>query len=163
MEAKLAPTMLTTRHLASHRNFHQYRRPALHEACLFPQSFSLTSPAELNTTITLQSLESASFDPTTFEILKGELIAEIMGGMSIRAFNQAVAPPGNPALSGLATYASAQSAELGLAESLTGVPDHDLPILSTIHSDVVAGTQLNEYNLGNATEGCSLGSDLTSY
>jgi hypothetical protein len=95
--------------------------------------------------------------------LKGELIAEIMGGMSIRAFNQAVAPPGNPALPGLATYALAQNTELGLAESLTGVPDHDLPILSTIHSDVVAGTQLNEYNLGNATEGCSLGFDLTSY
>lgn len=95
--------------------------------------------------------------------MKGELIAEIMGGMSIRAFNQAVAPPGNAALPGLSTYAAAQSTELGLAESLTGEPTNDLPILSTIHNDVIAGTQLNEYNLGNATEGCSLGFDLTSY
>ena len=155
--------MLTTRHLASYGHIHQYRRPALYAVSFFPSFIPLTSPAELNTTIAIQSLESAPFDPTTFEILKGELIAEIMGGMSIRAFNQAVAPPGNPALPGLATYASAQSTELGLAESLTGVPSHDLPILSTIHSDVVAGTQLNEYNLGNATEGCSLGFDLTSY
>ena len=95
--------------------------------------------------------------------MKGELIAEIMGGMSIRAFNQAVAPPGNAAVPGLAVYAAAQSTELGLAESLDGVPSHDLPILSMIHDDVVAGTQLNEYNLGNATEGCNLGFDLTSY
>ena len=83
--------------------------------------------------------------------------------MSIREFNQAIAPPGNAALPGLEIYAVAQSTELGLAESLTGVSSHDLPILSTIHGDVVAGTKLNEYNLGNATEGCSPGFDLTSY
>ncbi|KAK6415834.1 hypothetical protein LTR81_010591 [Elasticomyces elasticus] len=119
--------------------------------------------AELNQTISLQSLESSSFSQSTFDIQKGELIADIKGGMSIREFNQAVAPTGNAALPGLATYAAAQSTELGLAESLTGMPSHDLPILVTIHSDVVAGTQLNEYNLGNATAGCNLGFDLTSY
>lgn len=157
-----APPMLPTRNLPRDRNIPQHRRPELYTSPTFFQS-PLTTPAELNTTIALQTLEPGSFTPSAFEILKGELIAQVMGGMSIRAFNQAVAPPGNAALSGLAIYAAAQSTELGLAESLTGVPSHDLPILSTIHGDIVAGTQLNEYNLGNATTGCSLGFDLTSF
>ena len=66
-------------------------------------------------------------------------------------FNQAVAPPGNAALPGLAMYATAQGTEQMLAESLTGDPAVDGSVLATIKSDVLAGTQLNEYNLGNVS------------
>ena len=69
-----------------------------------------------------------------------------VGGIHIRQYYVSLAPPGNAALPGLATYASAQLVELGLAESLTGVPANDLPILQTIRGDVMAGIQLNENN-----------------
>ncbi|KAF1356121.1 hypothetical protein BDV97DRAFT_364914 [Delphinella strobiligena] len=106
----------------------------------------------------LQAIESASqVNETAFLIGKGELIAGIEGGIKIREFNQAVAPANNPALPGLQQYVTAQLTELGLSESLTGVPSHDNPILATLLSDVMAGIKLNERNLANATEGCNLG------
>ncbi|GAB7351950.1 hypothetical protein MBLNU459_g2482t2 [Dothideomycetes sp. NU459] len=112
---------------------------------------------ELNATETLQQIEAASpVNQTAFLIGKGELIADVLGGMKIREFNQAVAPANNAALPGLAKYAAAQSTELGLAESLTGVPSHDASILATLVSDIHAGIQLNYENLAN------VGSPLTS-
>ena len=68
------------------------------------------------------------------------------GGIHIREYYVSIAPPNNAALPGLATDAAAQLVELGLAESLTGVPAHDLPILETIKGDVMTGIQLNENN-----------------
>jgi len=77
-----------------------------------------------------------------------------MGGIAIRTWtqgliSQAIAEnPGSEAVvagySG--TYASAQMTELGLAQSLTGVPAHDLPILQMLVGDVTTGIQLNMNN-----------------
>lgn len=77
--------------------------------------------------------------------------------MSIRKYNQAIAPKNNPANPGLAKYAKAQQMELELAESLTGFPAHDKKVLATLVSDIKSGTMLNMENLSNATENCSLG------
>ena len=77
--------------------------------------------------------------------------------MSIRKYNQAIAPKDNAANPGLAKYAKAQQMELDLAESLTGFPDHDKKVLATLVSDIHAGTMLNMENLSNATKYCSLG------
>ena len=77
--------------------------------------------------------------------------------MSIRKYNQAVAPKNNPAVPGLAKYAKAQEAELKLVQSLNGDPDHDKKILAMLVSDIKSGTMLNMENLKNATENCSLG------
>lgn len=100
----------------------------------------------------LQAIESASpVNETAFLIGKGELIADIEGGIKIREFNQAVAPANNPALPGLQEYATAQLTELGLSESLIGVPSHDDSILATLLSDVMAGIKLNERNLANVS------------
>ncbi len=43
-------------------------------------------------------------------------------------------------------YAAAEEVELGLAESLNGVPSHDLPILAMLVSDVTTGISLNTNN-----------------
>lgn len=77
-----------------------------------------------------------------------------MGGISIREFTQGLIPqavaenPGSAAvIAGYSgTYASAQMTELALAQSLTGVPAHDLPILAMLKSDVTTGIQLNMNN-----------------
>lgn len=107
---------------------------------------------ELNATEALQAIESASpINQTAFLIGKGELIADVMGGMNIRKFNQAIAPPNNPALPGLAKYAAAQATELALSQSLTGVPGHDDSILATLVSDIHAGIMLNMENLANVS------------
>lgn len=107
---------------------------------------------ELNATEALQTIEAASpVNQTNFLIGKGELLANVMAGMSIRKFNQAVAPPNNAALPGLAKYAAAQATELALAQSLTGIPSHDDPILATLVSDIHAGIMLNMDNLANVS------------
>lgn len=77
--------------------------------------------------------------------------------MTLRKYNQAVAPKNNAALPGLAKYAMAQQTEQKLAESLTGVPKHDEGILATLVGDIMNGTKLNEMNLKEATKRCSLG------
>ena len=46
----------------------------------------------------------------------------------------------------LMKYASAQAAELALAQSLNGDPSHDSSILATLVSDVTTGIQLNKNN-----------------
>ena len=46
----------------------------------------------------------------------------------------------------LIKYASAQAAELALAQSLNGDPSHDSSILATLVSDVTTGIQLNKNN-----------------
>lgn len=88
---------------------------------------------------------------TAFYEGKGALVADIAAGINIRKFNQAIIPANNAAIAGLNTYAAAQATEKGLAESLTGVPSHDLPILETIKSDVMGGILLNEENEANVS------------
>ncbi len=82
--------------------------------------------------------------------------------MTLRKYNQAIAPSGNPAVPGLAKYAKAQQAEQKLSMSLTGKPSHDKEILATLVGDIHNGTMLNMMNLEKSIEGCDLGFEFPS-
>lgn len=104
--------------------------------------------AEYNGTLNILDIESEQpVNMTAFYIAKGELLSDIQTGMNIRLFNQQIAPPGNAALPGLATYQAAQAVEQGLAEGLTGVPSQDKNALDSLESDIMAGIKLNHNNL----------------
>lgn len=121
-----------------------------------PKYLLTTSPqGELNATNNLLTLESSpTVNNTAYLLGKGALVANIMSGIAIRTWTQGLIPqavaenPGSAAVvagySG--TYASAQMTELELAQSLTGVPAHDLPILEMLVGDVTTGIQLNMNN-----------------
>lgn len=112
--------------------------------------------SEYNGTVAIANLEASTpVNQTEFYILKGELLSDIQEGMNLRLFNQQIAPPGNPALPGLAKYQAAQAAEQTLAEDLTGVPSQDATALSTLKSDIMAGIQLNMQNLANVSSASS--------
>lgn len=109
--------------------------------------------AELNGTINIVDIESSTpVNMTAFYIAKGELLSDIQAGMNIRLFNQEIAPPGNAAIPGLATYAAAELVEQALAEGLTGVPSEDAAALSSLESDITAGIKLNTNNLNNVRD-----------
>ena len=114
----------------------------------------LAQQGERNASEALLTIESASpVNMTLFAAGQAVLISDIMFGMTIREYNQLIAPAGNAALPGLAKYAAAQATELGLAQSLNGIPAHDAPILAMLVSDVTTGIQLNQNN----TEAVSFG------
>lgn len=122
----------------------------------------LAQQGERNATENLQAIESQNpVDMVAFAAGKAVLVNDIMFGMTIRRYNQLIAPAGNAALSGLATvcfihsinahtdsfqYASAQAVELALSQSLNGIPSHDLPILAMLVTDVTNGIALNSNN-----------------
>lgn len=104
--------------------------------------------AEYNGTLNVIAVESSTpVDQEAFYIAKGELLSDIQTGMNIRLFNQQIAPPGNPAIPGLAKYEAAQQTEQSLAEGLTGNPSQDKSALDSLKSDIMAGIKLNESNL----------------
>lgn len=122
----------------------------------------LAQQGERNASEALQVIESQNpVDMTAFAAGKAVLVSNVLFGMTVRRYNQLIAPAGNAALSGLAKvkslntsqsqanrnqYASAEVTELDLAQSLTGVPSHDLPILAMLVSDVTTGISLNQNN-----------------
>lgn len=64
----------------------------------------LAQHGELNATLALQAIEAASpINMTAFAAGKAVLISNVLFGMTIREYNQLIAPAGNAALSGLAT------------------------------------------------------------
>ena len=64
----------------------------------------LAQQGERNATEALQAIESqTSVDATAFAAGKAILVSDIMFGMTIRRYNQLIAPAGNAALPGLAT------------------------------------------------------------
>ena len=104
--------------------------------------------AEYNGTLAVIAVEAATpVDQNEFLLAKGELLSDIQAGMNIRLFNQQIAPAGNDAIPGLATYAAAQETEQALVEGLTGVPSEDADALDMLKSDIMAGIKLNESNL----------------
>jgi len=115
----------------------------------------LAQQGERNASEALQTIEtSLPVNLTAFAAGKAVLISDIMFGMTIREYNQLIAPAGNAALPGLTKYAAAQAVELGLAQSLNGDPTHDLPILAMLVSDVTTGISLNTNNTELAATGC---------
>ena len=64
----------------------------------------LAQQGERNASEALQVIESSTpVNMTAFAAGKAVLISDIMFGMTIREYNQLIAPPGNAALPGLAT------------------------------------------------------------
>ena len=64
----------------------------------------LAQQGERNASEALQVIESQTpVDMTAFAAGKAVLVSDIMFGMTIREYNQLIAPPGNAALSGLTT------------------------------------------------------------
>ncbi|KAK5936636.1 hypothetical protein PMZ80_011101 [Knufia obscura] len=115
----------------------------------------LAQQGERNATEALQAIEAKNpVDMTAFAAGKAVLVNDVMFGMTIRRYNQLIAPAGNAALAGLATYAAAQSTELALAQSLNGVPSHDSSILAMLVTDVTNGITLNQNNTELAADGC---------
>jgi hypothetical protein len=109
-----------------------------------------TNTAELKAVKALQKIEASTSGhnhAVQFELGKGELIADIEGGMAIRAFNQKVLPSSNNATAGLKTVEGAQQTELKLAHSLTGKAEHDRKTLATLVTDIENGTKQNKKNL----------------
>ena len=103
--------------------------------------------AEFNGTEFVKKVETEQAGNTTaFLLAKGQLEADIQGGMNIRLFNQEIAPPGNPAIPGLTKYANAQEAEKALVAGLTGDYAVDKKAIDTLMSDIMTGIQLNKNN-----------------
>lgn len=112
--------------------------------------------AEYNGTVAVEQIETTGIqgtDDTTiaFLLAKGRLEGTIQAGQNIRLTNQQIAPPGNPAVPGLAKYAAAQETEKALAAGLTGEYEVDQAALESLKSDIKQGIQLNENNLKNVS------------
>jgi hypothetical protein len=100
--------------------------------------------AEYNGTEKIIGIEESNpVNHTAFLIAKGELLSDIQAGKNIRQFNQEIAPPGNPALPGLAKYQAAQQVEQGLVQGLVGSYSVDKSALNSLLSNITAG----EYGL----------------
>ena len=68
----------------------------------------LAQQGERNATEALQAVEAQNpIDSTAFAAGKAVLVSDIMFGMTIRRYNQLIAPAGNAALPGLATVCRA--------------------------------------------------------
>lgn len=60
---------------------------------------------EYNATVNVENVEQQQpFPWSDFYDAKGKLQSNVQTGMNIRLFNQQIAPPGNPAIPGLAQY-----------------------------------------------------------
>ncbi|KXT10481.1 hypothetical protein AC579_8882 [Pseudocercospora musae] len=110
--------------------------------------------SEYNGTVKVDQVEGSKESAAEFNNAKGQLQADIQGGMNIRLFNQQIAPAGNPAIPGLATYAAAQETEKAQAAGLTGNYDVDKPVLEMLKTEIMKGIKLNQANLAAATSEC---------
>lgn len=112
----LVPTLLATATFSSSLTLHSRRwsspPPASLPACP-AEVDGLISGIEINilaqqgersATEALQAIETTTpVDAIAFAAGKAVLVSDIMFGMTIRAYNQMIAPAGNLALAGLAT------------------------------------------------------------
>lgn len=108
--------------------------------------------AEYNGTLLVEQVELE--DPLNFlafQNAKGRLQSDIQAGMNIRLFNQQIAPAGNPALAGLATYDTDEETEKSLADGLTGIYAEDKAALDSLKSDIMSGILLNQANERNVS------------
>jgi len=98
---------------------------------------------------------NGTVDGTLFMSMKAQLLTFVTAGIAVRQNNQAIAPPGNPALPGLGQVASAQQNELGLASSLSGDRITDTPTVQALRTAFSGGIRQNMQNLLDATQGCA--------
>ncbi|KAF7191214.1 hypothetical protein HII31_07237 [Pseudocercospora fuligena] len=110
--------------------------------------------SEYNGTVKVDQVEASKGTAAQFNNAKGQLQSDIQGGMNIRLFNQQIAPAGNPAIPGLATYAAAQETEKAQAAGLTGNYAVDKPVLEMLKTEIMNGIKLNQANLAAATSEC---------
>lgn len=88
--------------------------------------------------------------PALFNIMQSSLLNFVTTGIAIRQNNQAIAPPGNSAIPGLAIVANAQVAELNLTMSLGSggvVVARDNATVATLKMDFAGGIVQNMKNL----------------
>lgn len=115
----------------------------------------MTQQASISALQLIQQLEaSPANDPSQFDVakvstnllsfviaytytyllqpLQNNLMGFITLGMNIRQNNQAIAPAGNTAITNLNALALEQQSEMTMAQSLTGNPQTDAPIIQTL-------------------------------
>ncbi|KAF2161737.1 hypothetical protein M409DRAFT_27794 [Zasmidium cellare ATCC 36951] len=112
--------------------------------------------SEYNGTLKTEQVEQAHPSGPTpdFYLAKGMLQSDIQEGMNLRLFNQQIAPPGNPAIPGLAQYETAQQTEKNQVNGLTGTYATDKPTFDMLKTEIMNGIQLNENNLKAAVSEC---------
>ncbi|CAK4031649.1 Hypothetical predicted protein [Lecanosticta acicola] len=112
--------------------------------------------AEYNGTEKVEQAEQAHPSGPNADIYKaiGMLQSDVQAGMNIRLFNQQIAPPGNPAIPGLAQYAAAEETEKAQAGNLTGTYAIDEPVFTMLKQEILKGIALNEANLKAAISEC---------
>ncbi|KAK8166343.1 hypothetical protein IWX90DRAFT_513627 [Phyllosticta citrichinensis] len=110
---------------------------------------------QLSTTAIQSFLKSNDVgDQNLFSSLKSNLITVVGSGITIRQTNQGIAGQSNPAASGLQTVANAQMQEMSLAQSLTGDPQKDLPVIDQLLTAFSGGISQNQQNQQAALSAC---------
>jgi hypothetical protein len=106
---------------------------------------------ELNTVTAMGSILAHNpVDSTLFGASQASLMGFVTKGITIRENNQKIAPPGNPAIAGLAIVANAQMTELNLTMSLgvgVVVVARDNLTVVTLKGDFAGGITQNMMNL----------------
>ena len=69
-------------------------------------------------------------------------------GMNIRQNNQMIAPAGNTAITNLNSLALEQQSEMVMAQSLTGNPSTDAPIIQTLGRQITRAGGLTTQTQG---------------
>ena len=110
---------------------------------------------QLSTTAIQSFLKSNDVgDQNLFSSLKSNLITVLGSGITIRQTNQGIAGQSNPAASGLQTVANAQMQEMSLAQSLTGDPQKDLPVIDQLLTAFSGGISQNQQNQQAVSRQC---------
>ncbi|KAK7541445.1 hypothetical protein IWX49DRAFT_324137 [Phyllosticta citricarpa] len=110
---------------------------------------------QLSTTAIQSFLKSNDVgDQNLFSSLKSNLITVVGSGITIRQTNQGIAGQSNPATPGLQTVANAQMQEMTLAQSLTGDPQKDLPVIDQLLTAFSGGISQNQQNQQAALSAC---------
>ncbi|KAG7141886.1 hypothetical protein HYQ45_001623 [Verticillium longisporum] len=132
---------------------------ACQRAVLLAEGIKLNIDDQNNEVLSLTAVSNAlnANDAAAFQAAKTDLLGFVNSGIEMRKMNQAIAPAGNKAISGLAIVANAQTEELNLSNSLSGDPANkaaDLKTVDKLKADFAGGIKQNMQNMADALSGC---------